>query len=155
MLSDIKSAFSEVLDAETSWLYRWPNEKWPSGTTTSEGNMPISSDGSPLPAIEVEIIGGTDTLYSIGASSDGKRVFIFDGLFRAYISVELFGSDDLITVSDALVDALSRKSLIGYPGDDEHLVTADPRIDDGVAAYEEGNRYCRMMSVPFEYFHRR
>lgn len=156
MISTVETALASALDAATTWPVRWANGQWPSGTSVSEGNLPFDNDGAPAPAIEAEVIGGQDALHAVGRSADGKRTTRWSGLFRCYLSVAQGGG--LGAINDeaaAIVSAFARASIIGHAGADEHLVMADPRIDDGVAGYEEGNRYVRMVSIPFDYFHRR
>ncbi|WP_431861373.1 hypothetical protein [Azospirillum sp.] len=138
------------------WPVRWPNSEWdqmPAGYTLSDGNMPLTADGLPAPTIEVEVIGGRDDLLAVGASEDGKRTSDLSGLLRVYLSVaQGVGLDDITAKADAIKLALKRKTLISEDGN--RLVTEDPRADDGVAAYEDGSRFCRMLSVPFTYLYR-
>lgn len=137
----------------TDWPVRWSNGQWPSGTMLSEGNLPLDSDGAPAPAIEAEIIAGGEELLAMGPTDDGKRTSRMSGLMRAYVSVGQGTGDDAIT---ARVDAISnglRRGTTQFDAD-TRLVLIDPRVDDNAAAYEDGDRYVRTVSVAFDLYFR-
>lgn len=154
MIGPVEAAFRTALAAAvTDWPIRWANGQWPVGTAVSDGNMPVDGDGAPAPAIEAEVIGGADKLLAVGASDDGKRTSDLPGLLRVYLSVaQGTGADGISAKADAIKLALKRKTLIAEDGN--RLVTEDPRTDDGVAGYEDGSRFCRMVSIPFTYLYR-
>jgi hypothetical protein len=153
MLTTVEAAFVAALASATTWPVRWPNNAWPDTVTNlSDGNMPLDDHGRPAPAIEAEIIAGKPETLAIGKGSDGKRTQRMDGILRLYLSVGLgTGRTAIVAQADALRDAFTRLTLVDNPADGERLVTEDARIDDGIAPYEEGNRFDRTVTVPFTY----
>ena len=156
MLTTIETAFTGALAGATTWPVRWPNDAWPETVTNlSDGNMPLDAEGRPAPAIEAEIIAGNPETIGIGMGGDGKRTQRLDGIARFYLSVGLgTGRTEIVTEADFIRDAFSRFTMIDVRSSGEKLTTEDARIDDGAAAYEEGNRFCRTVTVPFTYLFR-
>jgi len=155
MIVPIEAAFEEALGAVATFPVRWPNGVWPSGTSTSDGDMPVTIDGVPAPAIEAEIISGRDETMPVGKDSEGKRSHRLMGMARFYLSVgQGTGRATINAEVDALIAAFDRLTMIDNRPDGERLVTEDPRVDDDVAGYEEGNRYVRVVTVPWLYLYR-
>ncbi len=150
MIGAVETALkAKLADVVTDWPIRWANEQWPDGTNTSDGNMPVDGDGVPAPAIECEVIAGQA---SATAGPKGKRRGRGQGVFRLYLSVvQGSGNAAIQTKADAIMDAFRRVTVSIDPVTTARLITMDPRADDGVAAYEEGNRFCRMLSIPWDY----
>lgn len=155
MIAPIETAFEAALGASASFPVRWTNGLWPSGTSVSAGDMPVTNDGLPAPAIEAEIISGRDETMPAGKDSEGKRSHRLTGIARFYLSVEQGTGRAVINAEvDALIAAFDRLTMIDNRPAGERLVTEDPRVDDDVAGYEEGNRYVRCLSVPWVYLYR-
>ncbi len=149
MISVVETQLALALGIATDWPVRWSNGAWPSGTLVSDGEMPVDTDGAPLACMEAEIIGGPDTATIAPAAS---RIARRSGLFRVYLSVgQGTGTTDINTECDALVTAFKRQTIYLAASPYRRLITMDPRIDDGVASYEDGNRYCRMVSIPWDF----
>jgi hypothetical protein len=159
MIGPVQTAFRTAMAPLVGdWPIRWPNEGWAADVLLSDGNLPVELDGAgvqiPRPFVEAEVIGGSDRLFAAGASTDGKRTSHLPGLLRVYLCVpQGSGMTGVTTKSDAIKAALKRKTLTD-DGAGNRLLTEDPRVDDGVAAYEEAGRFVRMLSVPFDYWYR-
>lgn len=154
MIGDVEAAFVDALGAAATFPVRWPNDPWPSGISTSDGNMPVDENGVPLPAIEAELISGRDETLPVGKNAAGKRTHRLLGAVRLYVSVgQGTGRAEINTEVDALLATFDRATLIDNQADGERLVTEDPRVDNDVAAYEEGNRFVRMITVPWLYLY--
>lgn len=155
MIGPVEDAFVTALGAAATFPVRWPNDPWPSGISTSDGNMPVDENGVPLPAIEAELISGRDETLPVGKNAAGKRTHRLPGIVRLYLSVGHGTGRTLINAEvDALLSAFDRATLIDNQADGERLVTEDPRVDDDAASYEEGNRYVRTVTVPWSYIYR-
>lgn len=160
MIGPVEAAFRTALaDAVTDWPIRWPNGQWeqmPDGCSVGEGNMPVTEDADgvfvPAPAIEVEVIGGPNEMRTVGIV--GSRAAVQSGILRLYLSVaQGSGTTDITAKADAINAAFQRKEFGRDEAAGQRIVTFDPRTDDGVAAYEEGNRFSRMISVPFDFYY--
>ena len=154
MIGDVEAAFVDALGAVATFPVRWANDPWPSGISTSDGNMPVDENGLPAPAIEAELISGRDETLPVGKNAAGKRTHRLPGIVRLYLSVGQGTGRTLINAEvDALLSAFDRATLIDNQADGERLVTEDPRVDNDVAGYEEGNRFVRMITVPWLYLY--
>lgn len=154
MIGSVEAAFVAALSAAATFPVRWPNDPWPDGVSTSDGNMPVDANGLPAPAIEARVIGGGSETVPVGKNAAGKRTHRAGGVVHVYVSVgQGTGRGAINAEVDALVAAFDRATLIDSAVDGERLVTEDPRVDDEVAGYEEGNRYVRMVSVPWVYLY--
>ncbi len=156
MIGPVESAFRTALAAMAGdWPVRWPNDAWdglPDGYTVGDGNMPVDANGVPAPAIEVEVLGGRKTST---AGPSGARIATLPGTLRLYLSVAQGSGGDAITAKvDALSSAFNLKTVLHDPATDRRLQTWDPRVDDDVAGYEEGNRFTRMISIPWDFTYR-
>lgn len=150
MIGPVESALrAKLAEIVNGWPVRWPNEAWPDGLETSDGNMPIDGNGRPSPAIECEVIAGQADA-TVGPK--GFRRGAISGLFRCYLSVgQGTGTAAITAQSDAIADAFRRVTVSVDPTSGARLITMDPRADDGVAGYEEGDRYIRMLSIPWDF----
>jgi hypothetical protein len=151
MIPEVKAALRTALAAAVidGWPIRWPNDGWPVGVNVSDGDMPIDPDGRPVPAVEAEVLLGKPSA-TIGPK--GARRAEQQGLLRIYLSVAAGSGEDAIDAqSDAVVEAFRRTTITADSATGTRLLTMDPRADDGVAGYREGNRFCRMVTVPFDY----
>ncbi|QCG93961.1 hypothetical protein E6C67_08410 [Azospirillum sp. TSA2s] len=154
MIGNVEAAFVDALGAAATFPVRWANDPWPDGVNTSDGNMPVNGDGLPAPAIEAELISGRDETMPAGKNAEGKRTHRLPGIVRLYLSVGQGTGRSAINVEvDALLSAFDRATLIDNYANGETLRTEDPRVDNDVAAYEEGNRFVRMVSVPWMYLY--
>ncbi|PWC96965.1 hypothetical protein TSO5_05915 [Azospirillum sp. TSO5] len=116
--------------------------------------MPVDENGSPLPAIEAELISGRDQTLPVGKNAAGKRTHRLPGIVRLYVSVgQGTGRAAINAEVDAILAAFDRATLIDNYAGAETLRTEDPRVDDDVAGYEEGNRFVRMVTVPWVYLY--
>lgn len=137
----------------SAWPIRWQNGQWPSGTILSDGNMPVDANGAPAPAVEAEIIGRREDAISLGDGDDGLRSQVMMGSVRAYVSVGQGTGDAAITgACDSIASGLRRRAI--QIDASTRLVTLDPRIDDNTAAYEQGDRFVRTVTVPFDLYFR-
>lgn len=148
MIKPVEDQLKLALAAATNWPVRWMNGRWADSLLLSDGDMPLDVLGVPLPAIEAEVIGG-DMIGFLGYSEEiGRRKYRREGLFRLYLSVAQGSGLELIsTEADTLVMRFSRKTIFQSPLTAQRLITMDTRVDDGVASYEDGNRFCRMLST--------
>lgn len=151
IISPVESALKTKLAATVSdWPIRWPNENFT--VAVGPGGLPIDTNGNPAPFLDAEVIGGPDTA---AIAPVGSRQSVASGLFRVYLSVAQGGGLTAISAkADAITAALKRQTIYADAGTGRRLITMDPRIDDGVAAYEDENRFVRMISTPwiFDYW---
>ncbi|MFP5513348.1 MAG: hypothetical protein ACLGJC_09730 [Alphaproteobacteria bacterium] len=155
MIGTVEDAFVAALEGVATFPVKWPNDPWPDGISTSDGNMPIDENGLPSPAIEAELIAGRDETLPIGKNEGGKRTHMLPGIVRFYLSVgQGTGRVAINAEVGALLAAFDRVTLIDNQANGERLVTEDPRVDDDAASYEEGNRYVRTVTVPWSYIYR-
>jgi len=154
-LTPVEAAFKAALADATDWLVRWPNAGpnygFPEGVQTTQGGLPLDAEGEPAPFIDARVIGGETTGSIAPAGSRAMRGY---GLLHLYFSVGEGTGTELITAeTDAVSQAFERVTVWADPSVGQRLGTLDPRTDDGVAAYENGDRFVRLVSVPwfFEY----
>ncbi|AWK85030.1 hypothetical protein [Azospirillum thermophilum] len=150
MIADVETALkTKLAEVVPDWPIRWPNSSWPPGTKLSDASMPVDDDGAPAPAIEAEVVSGRTTAT---AGPKGKRRAMAFGVCRLYLSVaQGTGTAAITEKADAIADAFRRVTVWIDPATTARLITMDPRADDGVAAYEDGSRFCRMLSIPWDY----
>ena len=149
MISPVEAQFKLSLAAASSWPQRFSNERWADGLTLSDGDLPVAADGTPAPCIEAEVIAGNVRATVCKA---GSRVMQRLGLFHLYLSVaQGTGVTTINAQSDALITFFTRTALLNDSLTLSVLRTIDVRIDDGIASYEEGNRFCRLVSIAWEY----
>jgi hypothetical protein len=147
--SELREALSGTV---TDWPIRWPNEPWPANISLSNGNLPTNSDGTPMPCVEAEVIHGTP-ITAIG--DEGQRVARRNGLFKVYlIYPQGIGSGDLTTHADTIEIAFNQKTIQLDTSQWQRLTTYPPRTDNNAAAVESGNRYVRVVTIPYEFFYR-
>jgi len=148
IVSPIEAALkTKMAQVVPDWPIRWPNENFT--VTVGPGGLPIGDNGAPAPFIDCEVIGYDDTA---AIAPSGSRQSTSTGLFRAYLSVtQGEGLAEISAKADAISAALKRQTIYTDPVTGRRLITMDPRIDDGVAGYEDENRFVRMISVPWNW----
>lgn len=147
MIGPVETKFKELVAGAAAWPVRWANGAWPTELPLGDGNMPLGALGEPAPAIEAEVISDWDTA---AIAPQGESASQRHGLLRLYLSVQQgIGTDAINVEVDRFITAFKRKRFVVDSAIGQYIVTMYPRVDDGVAGYEEGNRYCRMVSVPW------
>lgn len=151
------------------WPIRWPNEAFVVGLggvlALTTDNSPAydgiaGPKGSPAPFVEAEVILGHDGACIAPA---GQRQSFVVGSMRVYLVAPLgSGRAAVNLLSDAVHDTFKRATV--YDAPPERLTTIDPSIDDGVAEHIaqtnvridaavpapwKGDRFVRMVRVPF------
>lgn len=134
------------------WPIRWANDPWAPDVILSEGNAPLNPDGTPRPYVEAEVIVGADTAY---IAPEGQRLAYRLGLLRIYLVVgQNTGREVINQQADAIWPQFKRKTIQADASLWERLTTMDPRVDDNVAGVEKGDRYVKMITVPWEFYYR-
>lgn len=147
MIATVDEQFKIALAAATTWAVRWDNELWDSAISVSDGDMPIDEDGLPLPAIEARTVSQDDLGY-VGSLDTKKSARV--GLLQLFFSVQQGSGKTAINAEiDTVLTALKRKTI--YLSGNERLITFDAMIDNNVAAYEEGNRYVRVLTIEWRF----
>ena len=148
MIGPVEEALKAELAKVTTWPVRWKNERWDDEVLLSDGDMPIDTFGLPLPAIEAEVVGGEQEGFVGYDAATSRRKYRRLGSFRMFLSVgQGTGTEIISNQADTLALAFSRKTVFHSPLTSRRLITMDVRVDDGVASYEEGNRFVRMLSA--------
>jgi hypothetical protein len=148
MLAPVETALKTALAAlVTDWPIRWPNERFDASVPLSDGGLPVDTDGEPAPFIDAEVIAGRD---SADIAPVGSRHSTQTGLFRVYLSVgQGTGLTAMTAKADAICAGFKRKTVFTDLSIGQRLVTMDGRTDDGVAGYQDGSRFVRMISIPW------
>jgi len=138
------------------WPTRWPNEPWPTGIEVAPGNLPVDVNGAPIPCMLAEDITGDDTS-AIGqgvAQGGAGRLSTRLGTLRVYLLVgQNTGATLIQTQADNIALGFKRQTIYADPPTWARLTTMDPHVDAPDPNVETGDRYVRMVTVPwiFEY----
>lgn len=131
----------------TDWPIKWPNEPWASTISLSQGGLPLDDNTSPAPFVEAEVISGSD---GADVAPAGQRHSSAGGLFRVYLCVPQGVGRSAVNAKANAIAAAFKRTTVYTDGAGVRLTTMDPRIDDGIAGYEDGDRFVRMISTPFQ-----
>ena len=141
MLAPAATAIRERIEANyTATPIRWQNENWGDDNPQNAGD----------PFIEVEVIGGANSIRSF--SSPGDRLFIHPGIVRFYIFAPInTGMTDAMATADALAAFMERAEFGQATG--QTVRTQDFSVYDGVASEESGNYTVLLCSCPFDFYY--
>lgn len=152
----IKSELKPALAAAaTDWPVRWANEQWPVGirTSTTAGNLPVDSNGDPLPCIQAEILMGEDAAWP---GAEDNRLSRQLGMLKVYLMFPRgWGDEPLLLKLGDLRRAFKRQTIQLDPSQWQRLTVMDMRPAAGNEAQsEDGSRYIVTKTFPFWFEYR-
>lgn len=134
----------------TAWPLRWQNEAFADSVAVDQGGKPIAEDGTPLPYVIGEVIGGKNRTHTFG--SPGNRLEIHPGLIRFYLCVPAgTGTDDAYIQADAIGTLFELTEFAGTGGT---VRSYEPSTNDGAAGFEDGSYFVLTVSVTFDWLYR-
>jgi hypothetical protein len=149
--SELKTALAITIP---DWPIRWANEQWPPGTrlNTTSGNLPIDSDGLPLPCLQAQILLGED-MASPGL--EDNRLSTQLGILKLYFMYpQGWGDEPLLRKFGDLRRAFKRRTIQLDESQWQRLTVMDPSFDKDGAVSEDGSRYVRTVTFKFWFNYR-